>query len=603
MRFFDTLLPVPEQVLEVPKILPDEVPMRTSVRHPQLVEQLVEVPTIISFVISTLSDDLLVGSSSDVAAAMMSFALPCGWEAWPARFVAWPCHLLGCFQLLLPDALLEACWYAAMHDSEHEFCCEFPKILEFSGGLSSKEKDKGNCRSGSSFDVLVPQVAAAGAAAAWKAGASVYIFGLEGVFGFTCSFGLNVSIVAAAASGNVFNQFASLAAWQAGASVYIFCLEGVFGVTCAFGQNASILAAAAAGNVFGQFASLAAAAWCACALVYIFCVECVFALGCVFLVWFLACGWFLDFGGHVLELRIENLCCVAWTQHSRFGPLTGAEKQDGGRTGAGVCSLLAAADASEDVFPSVDVVVHDSEIHREDRPNTAGCLSAGIGDWASGRVDVPGSVDHEIHAMRHHSEASEAAESSSTPDMIQAMVISLSGNTLMIDADPEAPVLLLVEDVAKVLGLPESCFYLTVGSRVLREACLFLRKVSVRTRWFEFVLGCGVVCMAVLEAEALLVAVTLGNGRALTRSAGPIGAGLPSRSASGVELRKGMGSLRIQGGLPVLLRVGNRANSTIQGGLHRCHLVLRPQCLRRQSKLLVGRRLPQLLLVSLLLSL
>ena len=32
----------------MPKILPDEVPMRTSVRDTQLVEQLLEVPTIIS---------------------------------------------------------------------------------------------------------------------------------------------------------------------------------------------------------------------------------------------------------------------------------------------------------------------------------------------------------------------------------------------------------------------------------------------------------------------------------------------------------------------------------------------------------------------------
>ena len=49
MHFFDTLTPDPEQVIEVPKILPDKVPMRTSVRDTQLVEQLVEVPTIISF--------------------------------------------------------------------------------------------------------------------------------------------------------------------------------------------------------------------------------------------------------------------------------------------------------------------------------------------------------------------------------------------------------------------------------------------------------------------------------------------------------------------------------------------------------------------------
>ena len=49
VRFFDFLLPVPEQVIEVPKILLDDVPMRTVVRDTQLVEQLVEVPTIVSW--------------------------------------------------------------------------------------------------------------------------------------------------------------------------------------------------------------------------------------------------------------------------------------------------------------------------------------------------------------------------------------------------------------------------------------------------------------------------------------------------------------------------------------------------------------------------
>ena len=48
MRFFDFLLPVPEQVIEVPKILLDDVPMRTAVRDTQLAEHLVEVPTIVS---------------------------------------------------------------------------------------------------------------------------------------------------------------------------------------------------------------------------------------------------------------------------------------------------------------------------------------------------------------------------------------------------------------------------------------------------------------------------------------------------------------------------------------------------------------------------
>ena len=48
LRFFDTLMPDPEQVIEVPKILPEDVSMRTVVREPQLAEQLVEVPTIVS---------------------------------------------------------------------------------------------------------------------------------------------------------------------------------------------------------------------------------------------------------------------------------------------------------------------------------------------------------------------------------------------------------------------------------------------------------------------------------------------------------------------------------------------------------------------------
>ena len=45
MRFFNSLLPVPEQVIEVPKILLDDVPVRVT----QLAEQLVEVPTIVSY--------------------------------------------------------------------------------------------------------------------------------------------------------------------------------------------------------------------------------------------------------------------------------------------------------------------------------------------------------------------------------------------------------------------------------------------------------------------------------------------------------------------------------------------------------------------------
>ena len=75
----------------------------------------------------------------------------------------------------------------------------------------------------------------------------------------------------------------------------------------------------------------------------------------------------------------------------------GAEQNDCGAAAAVdalrlVCSLSVAAVASEDLLSLVDSGVHDCEFDREDRPNTASCLSAGTRDWASGRVDVPGSV-------------------------------------------------------------------------------------------------------------------------------------------------------------------------------------------------------------------
>ena len=49
VQFFAALSPVPEQVLEVTKTLPHDVPLRRFCRQPQLVEQPVEVPTIVSF--------------------------------------------------------------------------------------------------------------------------------------------------------------------------------------------------------------------------------------------------------------------------------------------------------------------------------------------------------------------------------------------------------------------------------------------------------------------------------------------------------------------------------------------------------------------------
>ena len=49
LQLFDALIPVAEQVINVPKIFIERIPPRTSVREPQLAEQLVEVTIAVSF--------------------------------------------------------------------------------------------------------------------------------------------------------------------------------------------------------------------------------------------------------------------------------------------------------------------------------------------------------------------------------------------------------------------------------------------------------------------------------------------------------------------------------------------------------------------------
>ena len=50
--------PDPEQVIDVPKFLPDDVPMRTAVRVTQLAEQLVEVPTNLGYALAVVASKL-----------------------------------------------------------------------------------------------------------------------------------------------------------------------------------------------------------------------------------------------------------------------------------------------------------------------------------------------------------------------------------------------------------------------------------------------------------------------------------------------------------------------------------------------------------------
>ena len=85
-------------------------------------------------------------------------------------------------------------------------------------------------------------------------------------------------------------------------------------------------------------------------------------------------------------------------------------------------------------------------------------------------------------------------------------------------------------------------------------------------------------------AVVLAVAATSGNGPSLTRSAGPIGVGLLKRSASGVEPRRGMGSLKTRVGLLILLRVGRHVSSIIRGDLLSRPLVSLPPCPKKAAK-------------------
>ena len=59
LQFFDRFATVPEPVIAVPKIITEDVPMRAVLRATQLAEQLVEVPTIISFPMIALLHALL----------------------------------------------------------------------------------------------------------------------------------------------------------------------------------------------------------------------------------------------------------------------------------------------------------------------------------------------------------------------------------------------------------------------------------------------------------------------------------------------------------------------------------------------------------------
>ena len=84
LQFFGTLLTDSEQVIEVPKILLEDVPVRAVLRDPQLAEQLVEVPTIISFPMIALFHAIMVQRT--VEPGLRSVFLGSSWTSWSRVF-------------------------------------------------------------------------------------------------------------------------------------------------------------------------------------------------------------------------------------------------------------------------------------------------------------------------------------------------------------------------------------------------------------------------------------------------------------------------------------------------------------------------------------
>ena len=88
-KFFGALSPDSEQVIEVPKILPLDVPMRAALRVTQLAEQLVEVPTILSY--SSLQRsveqhvDIPVPGCGGPSSGLQGFSSGQSSTAWPSK--------------------------------------------------------------------------------------------------------------------------------------------------------------------------------------------------------------------------------------------------------------------------------------------------------------------------------------------------------------------------------------------------------------------------------------------------------------------------------------------------------------------------------------
>ena len=92
LHFFSTFSPDPEQVIEVPKFLPEDVSVRTVVRVEQLTEQLVEVPTNPGYALAVVASKLF--SRREIRGILSGRGVSQGrggeWCTWrSSRFLCW----------------------------------------------------------------------------------------------------------------------------------------------------------------------------------------------------------------------------------------------------------------------------------------------------------------------------------------------------------------------------------------------------------------------------------------------------------------------------------------------------------------------------------
>ena len=116
--------------------------------------------------------------------------------------------------------------------------------------------------------------------------------------------------------------------------------------------------------------------------------------------------------------------------------------------------------------------------------NTASSLTEGIGDQASGRVDVPGGVPQPAAALHERLGHSEGQEKKILyqDENCEFLVFlrSLDGRTKVLQVHGNEKVSQVKQRVSESMRVPGDCFYLTLNSKLFDEDALIVESVISR---------------------------------------------------------------------------------------------------------------------------